>query len=319
VGGSSGERRSKGHLKYIKKHWLLLCMLIPGLVILIINNYIPMFGVVMAFKNFKISGNGFIDSLIKSPWAGFKNFEFFIKTPDAFTITRNTVLYNLVFIILDLVLAVPLAMVMSQIRQKKFAKFTQTVLFLPYFMSWVVVSYLVYSLLSVDTGFINNLILKPLGIASINWYSVQKYWPFIIPAAHVWKDLGYGTVIYLAAITGINGEYYEAAALDGAGKFRQAIYITVPELIPLMITLTLLAIGKIFNADFGLFFQVPQNSGILYPVTNVIDVYVYNALRVTGNPGMASAVGLYQATVGFILVVTTNWIIRRRSPENALF
>ena len=208
---------------------------------------------------------------------------------------------------------------MSQIRQKKFAKFTQSVLFIPYFMSWVVVSYLVYSLLSMDNGFINNLILKPLGMAPVQWYSEQKYWPFIIPIAHVWKDLGYATVIYLAAVTAINGEYYEAAALDGAGKFRQAIRITVPELVPLMITLTLLAIGRIFNADFGLFYQVPMNSGILYPVTNVIDTYVFNALRVNGNVGMSAAVGLYQATVGFVLVMTTNWVIRRRSPENALF
>jgi len=311
-------RRKGGHLKYIKKNWLLLCMLIPGLVVLLINNYLPMFGVVVAFKSFKISGNGFIDSLIHSPWVGFRNFEFFIKTPDAWIITRNTVLYNLSFIILDLILAVPLAIAMSQIRQKRFAKFTQSVLFIPYFMSWVVVGYLVYSLINMDTGFINAVILKPLGITPVNWYATKKYWPYIIPISHVWKDLGYATVIYLAAVTAINGEYYEAASLEGAGKFRQAVRITVPELVPLMITLTLLAIGKIFNADFGLFYQVPQNSGIIYPVTNVIDVYVYNALKNTGNIGMSAAVGLYQSTVGFVLVVTTNWVIRRRSPENAL-
>jgi len=307
------------HLNYIRKNWLLLGMLIPGLVILIINNYIPMFGVIIAFKKFTITGKGFIDSLIQSPWIGFKNFEFFTKTSYAFIITRNTLLYNLSFIILDLLLAVPLAIAMNQIRQKKLAKFTQTVLFLPYFMSWVVVNYLVYSLLNTETGFVNLFILKPLGVDPINWYSTQKYWPFIIPIAHVWKNLGYGTVIYLAAVTSINGEYYEAAMLDGANKFKQAIYITIPELVPLMVILTLLSIGRIFNADFGLFFQVPRNSGILYPVTSVIDTYVYNALRVTGDTGMAAATGLYQATVGFVLVMITNWIVRRVNPDNALF
>ena len=312
-------KKKEGHLKYIRKNWLLLAMLLPGTVILFINNYLPMFGVVLAFKQFKLAAGGFIRSLLTSKWVGFNNFAFFIKTADAFIITRNTVLYNFAFIILNLITAIPVAICLNEMRNKRTAKFYQSAMFLPHFLSWIIVSYLVYSLLSFNLGYINKSILAPLGIDPVYWYSQPQYWPFIIPIVQIWKSLGYNSVIYLAAITGISDEYYEAAVLDGAGKFRQAIYITIPELIPMIITLSLLALGRIFNADFGLFFSVPMNAGALFSATNVIDTYVYNALKTMGNVGMTAAAGLYQAFVGFVLVISVNLIVRKIDRDSALF
>ena len=312
-------RKKEGHLKYIRKNWLLMAMLLPGLLVLLLNNYLPMFGVVLAFVRFKLSSGGFIHSLLTSPWTGFKNFEFFTKTTDAYVITRNTILYNLSFIALNLLTSIPAAIGLSEMRNKRTAKFYQSSMFLPHFLSWVTVSYLVFSLLSMNLGFINKSILGALGIAPVYWYNEPRYWPYIIIIVQVWKTLGYNSVIYLAAITGINDEYYEAAVIDGAGKFKQSIYITIPELIPLMITLTLLQLGRIFNADFGLFYQVPMNAGMLFPVTAVIDTYAYNALRVMGNTGMSAAVGLYQAVVGFVLVVSANLLVRKLDRDSALF
>jgi putative aldouronate transport system permease protein len=305
--------------KEFKKNKVLLSMLIPGLLILLINNYLPMFGILLAFKDFKFTSDNFFTSLLASEWVGFKNFEFFTKSIYAYTITRNTLLYNGSFIILTLLTAIPTAIVINELKSRALAKFYQSAMLLPQFLSWVVVGILAFSFLSMDMGFINHNVLVPLGFKAILWYNEPKYWPFIIPLVHIWKSMGYYSIIFLAGITGIDPEIYEAAVIDGAGKWKQIIYITIPLLIPLIIILTLLQIGKVFYADFGLFFQVTQNSGILYSATNVIDVYVYNALRVTGDASMATAVGLYQATAGFILVLTSNWIVKRINKDSALF
>jgi putative aldouronate transport system permease protein len=307
-----------GLLFQLKRNWPLFVMLLPGVIILIINNYIPMFGVIIAFKKYRYQGS-FINSLIKSKFVGFKNFEFFLKTPYAWQMTRNTLLYNFVFIGLGLVIPVALAIALSELRNKGLSKFYQSVVFLPYFLSWIVVSYLAYSLLSIENGFINKSILAPLGIDPVSWYSKPKYWPPILIFFQLWKYTGYNIVVYLAAITGIDTEFYEAAEIDGATKWQQIKHITVPMLKTLMIILTLLAVGRIFNADFGLFFNVPRNTGSLYPATQVIDTYVYNALLNTNNIGMASAAGTYQAVVGCITVFTANMIVRKIDKESALF
>ncbi len=293
-------------------------MLLPGALVLLINNYLPMFGVVMAFQKYRFNEN-FIKSILTSEFVGFKNFEFFFKTPNAFTVTRNTIVYNLVFIILGLIVPVMLAIGLNELRNKFMKKLYQSIIFLPYFLSWIVVSYLAYSFFSFENGFINRSILVPLGLEAANWYFEPKYWPFIIIFFQLWKYTGYNIVVYLAAIVSIDGEYFEAAALDGATKWQSIRHITLPLLKPLMVILTLLAVGRIFNADFGLFYNVPKNMGTLYSVTDVIDTYVFRALRNSNNVGMSSAAGLYQAVLGCITVFSANLIVRKIDPEKALF
>ncbi|NLM11573.1 MAG: sugar ABC transporter permease [Clostridiaceae bacterium] len=309
---------NKGFFYELKKNWPLFVMLIPGVAILIINNYIPMFGIVIAFKRYRFHGN-FINSIIQSEWVGFRNFEFFFKTPYAYQITRNTILYNMAFIFLGLVVPVAFAIMLNEITNKRTAKVYQSVMFLPYFLSWIVVSYLAYSFFSIESGFLNRSFLASLGIEPVKWYFEPKYWPFIITFFQLWKYTGYNTVVYLAAISGIDTEYYEAAEIDGATKWQQIRHITIPLLRSLMIIMTLLAVGRIFNADFGLFYHVPRNSGQLYPVTDVIDTYVYRALRNTNNISMAAAAGTYQAIVGCITVFTANFIVRKIDKDKALF
>lgn len=307
-----------GLIKEIKDNWALFAMLLPGLFVLFINNYIPMFGVIIAFKRYRLKGN-FFQSIMSSEWIGLKNFEFFFKTPQAFEVTRNTLLYNIVFIILGLVIPVLLAIGLNELLNKRLAKLYQSVMFLPYFLSWIVVSYLAYSMLSLENGYINRSVITALGGTAVNWYSEPTYWPLILTFFQVWKYTGYNAVVYLAAITGIDSEYYEAAAIDGATRWQQIRHITIPMLQPIMIIMTLLAVGRIFNADFGLFFNVPKDSGSLYVVTDVIDTYVFRALRNSNSVGMAAAAGLYQAVVGCITVFTANYIVRKIDSDKSLF
>lgn len=296
--------------------WLL--MVLPGTIWLLVFSYLPMFGTVLAFKNFKISPGGFIESLINSDWVCFDNFKFLFTSGDAFRITRNTVLYNLVFIVLGLVFAVFVAITLNEIANKKLAKIYQTSMLFPHFLSWVIVSYFVFSFLSVDKGMMNSM-LGVFGIEPISWYSEPDKWPGILIFMNVWKGVGYGSIVYLAAIVGIDKTYFEAATIDGASKWQQIKNITIPLLIPLMIILTIMAIGGIFRSDFGLFYQVPRNSAILYPVTDVIDTYIYKGLMNMGNIGMSTAAGLYQSLVGFVLIMITNRIVKKIDPEYGLF
>jgi putative aldouronate transport system permease protein len=310
--------KKNGFLYYFRNNWPLFVMLFPGVILLIVNNYIPMFGVVIAFKKYRFFGS-FLKSIVKSDWAGFANFDFFFKTPYAFQITRNTILYNLLFITLGLIVPVFFAISLNEIRNKRGSKIYQSIMFLPYFMSWIIISYLAYSMFSIDRGFINTSILAPLGIEPVRWYFEPVYWPFILTFFQMWKYTGYNVVVYLAALSGIDTEFYEAAAIDGATKWQQIRHITLPMLQTLMIILTLLAVGRIFNADFGLFYNVPRNTGALNSATSVIDTYVYAALRNTNNIGMAAAAGTYQAVIGCITVFTANLIVRRIDKEKALF
>jgi len=314
----SVKKTKPGFIREIGKNYPLFIMLLPGLIVMLINNYLPMAGVVLAFKKYRLHGN-YITSILKSEWVGFKNFEFFFKSPYAYTITRNTILYNVVFIILGLVVPVALAIALNEITGKRLSKLYQSVMFLPYFLSWIIVGYLAYSFLSIEFGFLNRGVLQSLGLDPVHWYSEPKYWPLIIIFFQMWKYTGYNIVVYIAAIAGINQEYYEAAAIDGAKKLQQIRYITLPMLQPMMIILTLFAVGRIFNADFGLFFNVTRNSGALYSVTNVIDTYVYNALRNSSDIGMTAAAGLYQAVVGCITVSVANLIVRKIDSDKALF
>jgi putative aldouronate transport system permease protein len=301
-----------------KKNLFLLLMVLPGAIWFIIFKYLPMIGVVIAFKDFNIDKRGFIYSLINSKWVGFENFKYLFSSDDALIIVRNTVGYNFVFILLQVIIPVMLAIALNELRSKKLSKIYQTGMIFPYFLSWVVASYFLYSFLSVDKGVINNMLVSA-GYEGKMWYSETSYWPFILIFMSLWKSMGYYTVFYLAAICGIDYSYYESAMIDGAKKMQQIRYITIPLLTPVISILTLLAIGKIFYADFGLFYQIPRESGVLFPVTNVIDTYVYRGLMKLGDIGMSAAAGFYQSVVGFILIMISNMIVRRFDKQQALF
>jgi putative aldouronate transport system permease protein len=288
-------------------------MMFPGLVYLLINNYLPMLGVIIAFKNVNYS-----IGILKSPWVGLSNFKYLFSTRDAFVITRNTLLYNGSFIIVNTIAAIAIAILLNEIKNRYLSRLHQTIVLLPYLVSMVIVGYLVYAGLSPDTGFVNKSILPALNIEPISWYTEPKYWPFILTSVNLWKGIGFYCVIYLATIVGISRDYYESAMLDGATKWQQIYHITLPLLKQVVILMVLLSIGRIFYSDFGLFYQVPMNSGTLFETTNVIDTYVYRALLQLGDIGMSSAAGLYQSFVGFTLVLLSNFVIRKISPQNAI-
>ena len=300
--------------KNVKKYHMLYIMMLPGLVYLLVNNYLPMLGIVIAFKNIN-----FTKGILKSDWIGFKNFEYLFKTSDAFDITRNTILYNFAFIVINLFIAISLAILLNEIKKRGLSRFFQSVILLPYLISMVIIGYLVFAMLSMETGFLNKTILPALGIDEVLWYSEPKYWPVILTLVNTWKNAGYLCVIYYAAIIGIDKEYYEAATIDGASKWQQIKNITVPLITQVIIIMTLLQIGRIFYADFGLFYQVPLDAGTLQSTTNVIDTYVYRGLMNIGDIGMSSAAGVYQSVVGFALVFLSNLVVRKIDKDNALF
>lgn len=288
--------------------------MVPGILYLLLNNYLPMFGVMIAFKNIN-----YAKGIWGSDWIGFKNFEFLFSTSDAYIITRNTILYNFSFIVINLIGAVGLAALMNELKNKLAARFYQSVILLPHLFSAVIIGYLVFAFLSADYGYLNNKVLPWLGIEPLSWYNEPKVWPYILIIVNTWKSVGYLSIIYLAAIIGLDKEYYEAAVIDGANKWHQFSKITLPLIAPVIIVMTLMQIGRIFSSDFGLFYQVTMNSGSILQTTNVIDTYVYRALMNLGDIGMSSAAGLFQSVVGFILVLTVNLIVRKISKENALF
>lgn len=308
------EKKTNTRMLKMKRYLPLFIMMTPGIVYLLINNYLPMFGLVIAFKDIN-----YAKGIFASDWIGFKNFEYLFSTRDAFVITRNTILYNGGFIILNTILAIGVAIMLNEIKNKLAKSFYQSVILLPFLISMVIVSYLGFAFLSEDVGYLNKTILPLLGMEGISWYNEAKYWPYILTFINMWKGVGFLCVIYLAAIIGIDQEYYEAATLDGANKWNQIIHITIPSIMPVIVMMTLLAIGRIFYSDFGLFYQVPMNSGTLYDTTNVIDTYVYRGLMQLGDIGMSAAAGLYQSIVGFVLVLLSNYLVRRKSKDNALF
>lgn len=297
-----------------RKYLPLYLMMVPGLLYLIINNYLPLSGLIIAFKDLN-----FRKGILGSDWIGFRNFEYLFATADALVITRNTIAYNAVFIALNNVLGIAVATLLNDMTSKRAKKFYQSAILLPYLISMIIISYLVNGFLSSDLGFLNRTVLPALGIRGPSWYTTPRYWPFILTFVNAWKNVGYLCVLYLSGILGIDKEYYEAASLEGASKWQQIRFITLPLIKPTVIMMVMIMIGKIFYSDFGLFYHVPMNSGALYSTTNVIDTYVYRGLMKLGDVGMSSAAGLYQSVVGFVLVLSSNLLIRKISPENAMF
>lgn len=306
--------RSLAKRRRFRKYLPYYLMMIPGIVYLIINNYMPMFGLSIAFKDIDFS-----KGIWGSDWIGLKNFEYLFKSSDAFLITRNTILYNVSFIIINLLVALTVAILLNEIKKKVLSRFYQSVILLPYLISMVIISYLVFAMLSIDNGFMNKSVLPAMGLDAVSWYNEPRFWPYILTFINTWKGAGYLCIVYLAAIIGIDTEYYEAATLDGASKWQQIRSITLPLIAPVITIMTLLAVGRIFYSDFGLFYQVPMDSGALFNTTNVIDTYVYRGLMQLGDIGMSSAAGLYQSLVGFLLVLISNFIVRKFNKENALF
>jgi putative aldouronate transport system permease protein len=289
-------------------------MMFPGALYLIINNYIPMAGIIIAFKQYN-----FTRGFLKSPWVGLKNFEFLFASSDAWVITRNTIAYNVIFIILNTLLSILFAIFICDTASRILKKIFQSVILFPFLMSMVIVGYVVFAFFSMQSGIVNKTILPLFGKEPVMWYNIPRYWPAILITVNAWKGIGYGCLIYISSINGIDPSQFEAAELDGASKWQRIRHITLPAIVPSMITLTLLSIGRIFYSDFGLFYQIPRNSGLLFSTTNVIDTYVYRALMERGNISMSSAAGVYQSMVGFLLVLGSNWTVRKLSRENALF
>lgn len=303
----------KKKMNRIKRMLPFYIMIVPGMAYLIINNYIPMFGIVMAFKKLN-----FQKGILKSEWCGLDNFKFLFSSSDAWTITRNTIGYNLINIVLGTILGLTMAILLNEVRNKHTSKLYQTLVLLPYLMSWVVVSYICYAFLSSESGMVNG-VLNSLGHEGINWYNEAKYWPFILVFFNLWKSVGYGMIIYFSGVVGISNDYYEAATLDGANKWQQIKNITLPLLKPTVITMFILSLGNIMRSDFGLFYQLPRNSGALYGVTRTLDVYVYNALMKNNDFGMSSAASFFQAIIGFVLIIAANKMVSRMNREQALF
>ena len=299
--------------KNIKRAFPLYIMVAPGFLYLLINNYVPMTGIIIAFKHLN-----FAKGILHSDWAGLSNFEYLFKTPDAALITRNTLLYNFAFIVVNTTVSILIAILLSELRSKTKVKIFQSAVLIPSLISIIIVSYLVYAFLSGRTGFVNGL-LTSLGKENISFYTESKYWPFILIFVNCWKGAGYSSIIYLAAILGIDQEMYEAAEIDGATRWHKIKCITLPLLKSTVVTMTLLSIGRIFYSDFGLFYQVPMNSGALINATNTIDTYVYRGLIELGDISMSSAACVYQSLMGFALVMIANWLTKRYSSENALF
>lgn len=305
--------REHGLATELKRNWPLFLMLVPTAVYFIINNYMPMIGIYFSFINFS-----FTDGLWGSPFVGFKNFEFLFQS-QMWRLVRNTLLYNTAFILLGNCLQIFFAVLISQLTQRRFKKITQTMMFMPYFVSYVMVNVLVYALLEYDYGAINSALVS-LGFERLDFYNSPKYWPFIIVIVNLWKGLGYGMVVYLATITSIDPELYAAAKVDGANIFQQIRYITLPHLKPTFILLLVYAVGSIMKGNFELFYQLVGNNGILFSTTDILDTYVY---RVTVSQpldiGLGAAAGLFQSVFGFVVVMVTNWFIKRKNPEQALF
>ena len=296
-----------------RRNKALLVMVLPIVVYLLVFAYAPMFGAIIAFKSYNFSLG-----ILGSPWVGFNNFRFFFMSGKAWQVTKNTVLYNAAFIITQNVLEITVAIFLSEITGRYFKKFTQGAMFLPNFISWVVVGAIAYNLFSYDFGFINNM-LTAAGSPKLDVYTNASYWPYIFIFLSAWKHVGYGSIVYLAAIPGISSEIYESASLDGANEWQKIIYITLPGIKSTFFVLLILAIGNIFRGNFDMFYQLVGNNGLLYNSTDVIDTYVFRSLLTTYEFGMSSAIGLYQSVLCFVTLVVTNLIIRKLSPENALY
>jgi len=300
-------------LKDIRKRWMLWLMVVPGILYVVIFNYLPLTGLVMAFQKLDLRKGVFT-----SPFVGFANFKFLFSTTDAWVITRNTVLYNIAFIITRMVFSIGLAVIIHELHSKRFSKISQTILIMPYFLSVVVVSTIVFAFLSPTNGFVNGF-LESLGKTPVNWYNKRSFWPPFLVSLNLWMGGGYSAIVYIAVLSGISKEYYEAALIDGATKWQQFRYITLPQLRFIIAINLISSIGGIFKSGLGLFYTVPRDSGMLFPVTQTLDTYIFRGMQSMTNLGMTTAAGLFQSLVGFILVLVANKVVKTIDNDAAMF
>ncbi len=305
-------RIQKGKLRSIGSNLSLLVLTVPCLVYFFIWHYLPMSGLVLAFKKYNFS-----KGIFGSDWIGFKNFEFLLSSNALGGLLKNTAGYGLAFIIVGNFCAILFALLLFEVRQKQLIKVYQTMLILPRFLSWVVIGFMSYAILSPTQGLLNQIIVL-FGMERIDWYTRPEFWPFIIVICEVWKTIGLSSIMYYAALMAIDTELFEAAQIDGASKIQQMINISIPSLLSLFTILMILQIGNIFRGDFGLFYQIPRDVGVLYPTTDIIDTYVYRGLR-QGSYAIATAVGLFQSVMGLVMVLTSNYIVKKIDPEKSLF
>lgn len=308
-----------GVIRALRKEWKhflkarsLFFISLPALIVVFVFYYMPMYGIVIAFKDIN-----YAKGIWGSDWAGFKNFEFFFQSQDAYRITRNTLLLNGAFIAIGIFFSVIIGLLMAELG-RGLVKIFQTILFFPYFLSWVVVGFISYILLNPTFGVINKA-MEQFHLTAVDWYSEPKYWPIILTLTYLWKNVGYTSIIFFTGLISIDSSYYEAASIDGASRFQQVRKISIPLIAPLITLLVILGVGRIFYSDFGLFYFIPRDAGMLYSTTDVVDTYVFRSLRVVGDLGMASAASLYQAIVGLVLVLSTNLIVRKINKDNAIF
>ena len=304
--------KRKGFWGQVRKNRTLLCMLLPALLYVVIFSYIPMFGITIAFKDYNYNGG-----ILGSPWCGFKNFEYLKISGKLWALTRNTLLYNLAFIVFGIIFEVGFAVMLSEITKKTFKKVTQAFMFLPYFISWVVVSTIMLNIFG-QNGVLSN-VLAHFGIEDFSIYQQIRQWPVIMVAIRIWKQTGYGTVVYLAAIAGLSQEMFEAASIDGASIWQKIRYITIPGLKPTIFIMFLLSVGNIFRGDFGMFYQLVGNNQLLLETSDVIDTFVYRSLITSPNIGMSAAAGFYQSVLCFVTIVSVNWLVKKVDPDYALF
>jgi len=312
-GGDMKNSGLKGFFKKLYKYRIFLLMLSPAVIYTLIFAYYPMTGIVLAFKKYNYAGG-----IWGSPWNGLENFKFFFKSGQAGLVTRNTVLYNLVFIAINMITQIAVAIFLTEVRNKHFRKISQSIMFLPYFISWVIVGVMAFNIFSSDYGFMNRLITF-FGEKKISFYTKPEVWPFILVFFNVWKNIGYGSVMYLAAIMGIDTSIYEAAAIDGANVFQRIFKVTIPMIMPTATILLLLSVGGIFKGNFDMFYNLVGNNGLLYNYTDVIDTLTFRALISSNNFGMSAAIGLYQSVLCFITILAVNKLVGLYDKDYTLF
>lgn len=303
----------KSFTKELKKNKALFIMVAPAVIYVLVMSYVPMAGLVLAFKNFRYDLG-----IFGSEWNGFENFRYLFESGKGFQVTRNTILYNLLNLVTSQGLAIILAIFISEIRNKYYKKITQTLIFLPYFISWVVVGVFVYNILNYEMGILNN-VLEFIGHEPINVYSMPKVWPIIICVFNAWKWSGYNSIVYIAAITGVDPQIYEAGSIDGANTFQRIWHLTLPTIVPTIITMLLLQVGRILRGDFEMFYQIVGNNGQLYDMTDVIDTFVFRSLTQSANLGMTAASTMYQSVLCFVIIIAVNAIVKKVNSDYALF
>lgn len=309
----AGAKRESDFLYDLRHNKFLLLMLLPGILFFVVFSYLPMIGIVIAFQDFSAA-----KGILGSKFVGFENFRFFLGSKDSFRVTFNTLFLNVLFILTSMIVSITIALMLSEVNNKWFKKGAQSLVILPHFISWAVIGLLAEAFLSSDTGFINRT-LQSMGLEQISFYKNASLWPGILTFLNIWQGAGFGSIVYLAAITGIDQEIYEAARIDGATKMQSIRHITLPLLRSTAVLLLIMSVGKIFNGNFGMIYALVGGNTLLYPTTDIIDTYVYRQLMELGDLGMSSAVGLYQSVLGFIMVNIANWVTRKLSPESAIF